>query len=61
MNDTDTISTTVSNLAEIWETSERRVRQAAHEVTGAAVFGGAIEASEDDLRDVYCQLETQTA
>jgi hypothetical protein len=60
-SDTNTISTTVSDLADAWDTSERRVRHATHEVTGAAVFNGAVEASEDDLRDVYRQLETQTA
>jgi hypothetical protein len=52
MSDSDSISTTVDELADEWGLHEHRVRSGAHQLSSVAIAGKMIETDTDGLRDL---------
>lgn len=52
MSDSNSVSTTVPDLAEVWGIHEHRVRSGAHQLSNVAIVGKMIETDRDGLRDL---------
>jgi hypothetical protein len=60
-NTENSVSTTVSELAESWSVSARRIRDVATNLSNVAESNGAIETTEAGIIDLRRRLSAQTA
>ena len=59
--DDELISTTIEEISEKWGGSKARIRNAILQVSGVAVFNGAVEADPGSLKDLRAQIRSATA